>query len=251
MPRYFIEVRYKGTSFRGFQSQDNAITIQGEIEKALKTYYREDIVTTTSSRTDAGVHALQNFLHADFSHPIQAHQIYHLNAILHPDIDIRKFYLVADSYHSRFDASSRQYAYKLSRDKNPFVRETRYFFPFPLNLDTLNECASILQETSDFTSFAKRHSDVKHFRCEIKQAYWSESDGKELTFHVEANRFLRGMVRALVATQLQVGRGKQSIADFTSIIAAKDCTRADFSAPAHGLFLEKVNYPHPILSNPL
>lgn len=251
MPRYFVEVSYKGTAFRGFQIQDNGITVQGEINRALSIIFKEEIQTTTSSRTDAGVHARQNFLHFDVVQEFSGRLIYNLNAIIHDDILIRSIYLVPESAHARFDATSRQYSYRIINEKNPFKKEFAYFYPFPLDIERMNEAAIALLSTSDFSSFAKRHSDVNNFNCNLSVAHWNQTDDGQLIFKVQSNRFLRGMVRALVGTQLLVGRKKISLNDFQAIILARDCTHSDFSAPAHGLFLEKVNYPDELLGKAL
>ncbi len=247
MPRYFIELTYKGTVFSGFQIQNNAFTIQGEINKALRTVLHEDIQTTTASRTDAGVHASQNFLHFDFSGILTSKMIYNLNSIISDDILIQNIFLVSDISHSRFDAISREYDYFINSIRNPFIKETSYFYPVNLDIEKLNQAAGLLQATTDFSSFAKRHSDVNNFNCNIDKIGWTINSNQQLVFNVVSNRFLRGMVRALVATQLLVGRNKISLNDFENVIKSKDCTNADFSAPAKGLFLQKVNYPKSLL----
>lgn len=247
MPRYFIELTYKGTSFAGFQIQNNALTIQGEINRALKTVLHEEIQTTTASRTDAGVHANQNYLHFDFSGTITSKTIYNLNCIISDDILIQNIFLVSDMSHSRFDAISREYDYFISPTRNPFVKETSYFYPVKLDLEKLNQAALILKTTNNFTSFAKRHSDVNNFNCKIEKISWALNRDQQIVFNVVSNRFLRGMVRALVATQILVGRNKISLNDFENIINSRDCSNADFSAPAKGLFLQKVNYPSSLL----
>lgn len=251
MPRYFIEVCYKGTSFKGFQIQDNGITIQGEINRALRIILKEEIQTTTSSRTDSGVHAIQNFLHFDTTQLISGKSIYNLNAIIHDDILIRAIYLVTNTAHARFDAIAREYTYHIICEKNPFKKEFAYFYPFPLDIGLMNEAALALLSNSDFSSFAKRHSDVNNFNCNLSYAKWEQIEDGLIAFRVKSNRFLRGMVRALVGTQLLVGRKKISLEEFKAIILAKDCTESDFSAPAHGLFLEKVFYPGSMLENSL
>jgi tRNA pseudouridine38-40 synthase len=248
MPRYFLEVAYKGTSFKGFQSQLNGPTIQGEINNVLQTLLRVPILTTTSSRTDAGVHAQQNFLHADIDAALTRKFIYNANSILHDDVFIRNIYEVNDNAHARFDALSRSYQYRIVHNKNPFEKEFAYFFPFQIHLDLLQASSQILLETKDFTSFAKRHSDVNNHICTLSKASW-HYNGNVLIFEVTGNRFLRGMVRALVATSLQVARGNISLHDLQVIIEAKDCSKADFSAEAKGLFLQAVEYPNDLFKN--
>lgn len=238
--RYFIELSYKGTRYAGFQVQDNAPTIQLEIEKALATFYRRPFSLTGSSRTDSGVHAKQNYFHADTDIEITAKHVYHINAILPADIYIRRIFKVDDALHSRFHATYRRYHYYISRSKDVFAQETSWYYPYQLDIDLLNEAAAVLMQYNDFTSFSKRNTQAFTRLCTLTKSEWEE--GEKLVYKVQSNRFLRGMVRGLVATQLQVGRGKISLADFKAIIEAKNCTRADFSAPPHGLFLEEVGY---------
>lgn len=243
MPRYFLEICYRGTIFNGFQIQNNSKTIQGEIEKGLSIIFKQIISTTTASRTDTGVHAHQNYLHFDIDKEVTQKNLYNLNAILDRDIVVRNIHQTNDDAHSRFDATSREYTYYIIHERNPFLNDTSYYFPFQISIGRLNEAAKILIENKDFSSFAKRHSDVNNFNCKLMKAFWTMNEKNQLVFKVTSNRFLRGMVRALVATQLLVGRGKVTMQDFIQIIDAKDCTKADFSAPANGLFLVKVNYP--------
>ena len=245
MARYFIEVAYLGTSFNGFQIQDKQLTIQGEINRALSIVLKQEIQTTTSSRTDSGVHAYQNYLHFDTDKQITTKTIYSMNAIVHKDLVIKNIYIVESSNHSRFDATGRKYSYHVIQEKNPFLKETAYFFPFPIDIELMNEAAQLLIGKFDFTSFSKRNTDVNNYYCTIELAYW-ENQKNSLTFHIQSNRFLRGMVRAIVATLLQVGRKKISIQDFQSIIDSKDCTKADFSAEGCGLFLDEVKYNIPL-----
>ena len=242
MPRYFIEVCYKGTAFCGFQIQENAISIQSEVERALSLVLRSSISLTGSSRTDAGVHALQNYFHFDFSTIISGAIIYNLNSILSKDIAVLSIRQVAAASHSRFNAISRSYVYHLHTLKNPFFEDRSWYYPYPLNLESLMQAANIVKETKDFTAFSKRNTQVKTNICSIEDSYWLETElGFE--YNVRANRFLRGMVRGLVGTMLMVGRSKISIDEFCKIIEKKDASKADFSTPAHGLFLKAVIYP--------
>jgi tRNA pseudouridine38-40 synthase len=241
MARFFLEVAYRGTAYSGFQSQENANTIQQEVEQAFRTLQRNAVVLTGSSRTDAGVHALQNFFHFDFESPLHPQFVYKINAILPSDIVVRSVQQVADEAHCRFDASSRVYDYFIYRSKDPFLEDRAWYFPYTLNMEALQEAAALLMRHHDFTSFSKRNTQVKTFECSIMESSWRQQQDC-LVYRVRANRFLRGMVRALVATMLQVGRGTLSLEDFRAVIDAKDCTRASFAAPAHGLFLVEVCY---------
>jgi tRNA pseudouridine38-40 synthase len=243
MPRYFLELAYKGTAYHGFQIQDNAPTIQLAIEKALFTLFKVDFDLTGSSRTDAGVHALQNYFHFDTDLSISNKHVYNLNAILPEDIAVKSIQAVADTAHCRFDAVARSYHYYIYQQKNPFLKDRGWFYPYELDLALLQQAAAVLKKHTDFTSFAKRNSQVFTHNCTILISEWSIAADQQYIFHVQANRFLRGMVSGLVGTMLKVGRGQLSLDDFEKIILAKDCTKADFSTPPQGLFLAKVIFP--------
>ncbi|MFN8244155.1 MAG: tRNA pseudouridine(38-40) synthase TruA [Ferruginibacter sp.] len=240
MPRYFIEVAYKGTAYSGFQVQENANSIQAEVEKALTIFFRKDFSLTGSSRTDAGVHALQNFFHFDADTELED-AAYHLNAILPAGIAVRRLFRVPDQLHCRFDALSREYCYYIYQHKDPFAADRAFFYPYKIDLAQLNAAAAIVKEYSDFTSFSKRNTQVKTYECRIEESEWIVQPNG-MYYHVRANRFLRGMVKGLVGTMLQVGRGKWSLDDFHAVIRAKDATRADFAVPSQGLFLVQVEF---------
>lgn len=246
MPRYFLEVSYKGTNYSGFQIQKNANSIQGEVEKALEIYFHQKSVVVCSSRTDAGVHALQNFFHYDSMEIIPRKFLYNINAILPSDIAIKNIYQVPDQSSARFDALSRTYRYHVYRRKDPFLQDTAYYFPYSLQEEALHETAALVMKCRDFTSFSKRNTQVKDFICNIMKSSWLDENGSWI-YEVRSNRFLRGMVRGLVATMLQVARGKLTAGDFEQILLARDCTRADFSVPGQGLFLIEVAYPAGLL----
>jgi tRNA pseudouridine38-40 synthase len=241
--RYFLEVSYKGTSYSGFQSQKNANTIQAEVEKAFKILLKEEIQLTGSSRTDTGVHALQNYFHFDTKSELSSQLLYNLNALLPGDIAVRNLYKVRDEAHCRFDAITREYKYYVYQKKNPFLEGKAYYYPYTLDVELMQKAATIIKEYSDFTSFSKRNTQVKSFTCDIQESHWI-IEGECFIYQVKANRFLRGMVRALVATMLKVGRNKTNPDNFRTIIESKDCTLADFSAPPEGLFLVQVAFPN-------
>lgn len=242
MPRYFLSVKYKGQRYAGFQIQKNAATIQGHVERSMFTYLREKIILTGSSRTDAGVHANKNYFHFDTDRELSADFIYHVNAILPGDIALLGVYKVPESSHCRFDAISRSYTYGIYVSKDPFLDDRAWFYPYPMDEMLLNAAAQHLIGTHDFTSFAKRRTQVYTHICTISRCRWTRTE-QGWTFEIEGNRFLRGMVRALVGTMVKVGRGKHSVDEFLAILLSKDSARADFSAPAHGLFLDDVIYP--------
>lgn len=241
MPRYFLELSYKGTAYSGFQVQENAPTIQFEVEKALHTLFRQTFALTGSSRTDAGVHAFQNYFHFDTELAITPKSVYNINAILPQDIAVHGIYPVPGNAHSRFDAVAREYKYFIYHKKNPFLPDRGWMYPFPLDIALLQQAADTIKEYRDFTSFSKRNTQVNNFNCTIEDSQWTKEEGM-LVYQVKANRFLRGMVRGLVGTMLKVGRGQTTIESFREIIEAKNCSRADFSTPAQGLFLNRVYY---------
>lgn len=241
MPRYFIEVFYKGTHYSGFQKQQNANSVQAELEKALEIFYRQKFELTGSSRTDAGVHALQNFFHFNSESPL-ADGAYNLNAILPNDIVCKRIVMVADHAHCRFDATSREYHYYIYQQKNPFLEGRACYVPYPVDLALLQQAARELMKHHDFTSFSKRNTQVNNFLCTIYVSEWVQ-EADCLIYKVKANRFLRGMVKGLVGTMLLLGKGKINFDEFRAIIESKDCTRADFSVPPDGLFLVKVAFP--------
>lgn len=242
MSRYFLELRYKGTAYSGFQRQHNAVTVQAVVEDALRVLVRKPVELTGSSRTDAGVHALQNYFHFDWDDVWPAAWVYKLNAILPPDIAVISVRPVPAEAHCRFDARWREYNYFIYSEKNPFWADRAYYYPYPVDEEALQAAAAVLFEYEDFTSFSKRNTQVKNFRCKILESRW-ERRGETLVYVVRANRFLRGMVRALTATMLLVGRGKMTVEEWRSVIESRDCTRARFAVPGHGLTLVGVDYP--------
>lgn len=242
MHTYFLALGYKGGRYAGFQIQQNAATIQGEIEKAAAIYLRAPLALTGSSRTDAGVHARLNFFHFTSNLELGEEFIYHVNAILPSDIVLKGVYKVPEGSHSRFDAIGRRYNYNMYSSKDPFQDDRSWFYPYPLDEGLLSAAATSLLGEHDFTSFAKTRTQVYTHICKIEKCNWERtSSGWVLT--IEGNRFLRGMVRAIVATMVKVGRKKMSVQEFIDVRTALNSKYADFSAPAHGLHLDCVIYP--------
>ncbi|RYZ51355.1 MAG: tRNA pseudouridine synthase A [Sphingobacteriales bacterium] len=242
MQRYFLEVSYNGTAFHGSQLQGDTPTVQLELNKALSLLLREEVISFGASRTDEGVHALSAFYHFDTLQELHPHLEYKLNAILPAALAVTGIFRCADpEFNARFDAISRTYRYRIYFDKNPFYKERALYYPFRLQDEVLHETAAVLRNYRDFESFSKRNTQSKTFVCTISESRW-ERHGDQLHYVVTANRFLRGMVRGLVGTQLQIARGKGDVSDFISIIEARDCTKADFSVAGHGLYLEKISY---------
>lgn len=242
MKRYFLELCYDGASFGGFQIQNNVDTIQGGVQAALKTLYREDIELTGASRTDAGVHALQNFFHFDTDTAITQKQVYNLNAILPNTIVIKAIYEVPPTAHCRFDATTRSYIYKLHTQKDPFLEGRSWYYPFPIDFNLLNQATQTLLNFTHYESFSKKNTSVNTFECSVSKALW-QVEGTNLYFHIDSNRFLRGMIRGLVGTLLQVGRGQITVEEWMDIVASNNEQRVDFSTPAYGLYLSAIQYP--------
>ena len=197
---------------------------------------------TGASRTDTGVHARQNYFHFDFDDPIEEEMVYRLNAILPGDICIRGIFQVPDEAHCRFGAESREYRYYIYGKKDPFLADRAYFYPYPLNWGDLETAAARLKEFTDFTSFSKRNTQVKHFRCNIFESQWVKEEGNSY-YRIRANRFLRGMVRGLTGTMLMVGRGYLTIEQFNEILEGREPSKVNFNVPAKGLFLDQIRYP--------
>ena len=241
--RYLLECSYKGTAFHGWQIQPNAITVQETIEKALSIILKKQIEIAGSSRTDTGVHAFQQFAHFDIDDVIEdvekfAHS---LNGLLPNEIAIKQISFVTNEFHSRFDATHRRYLYRIIQEKNPFWYEMAYFFRATLDVDLMNKAGEILTQYVDFQCFSKVKTDVLTFDCKIEFAYW-EYQEQFLLFHIKADRFLRGMVRAIVGTMIEVGAGRMQLSDFEKVILSKSRNKAGRSVPPKGLTLMEVGY---------
>lgn len=241
--RYLIECSYRGTAFHGWQIQPNATSVQESIEKALSLVLKTKIDITGSSRTDTGVHAAQQFAHFDLDKEIENPErlVNSLNGILTKDIAIHQIRLVSDEFHSRFDATHRRYIYRIQQEKSPFGYEVSYFYKAKLAIDLMNEAGELMKKYIDFQCFSKVKTDVQTFNCKIEYAYW-EQQGQNLLFHIKADRFLRGMVRAIVGTMIEVGAARISLADFEQIIVSKNRNNAGRAVPPEGLTLEEVGY---------
>ncbi len=240
--RFFFEISYKGTHYHGWQNQDNATGVQSIVEKALTTLLRKDTPIVGSGRTDSGVHCRQQFFHADITDAFEMADLVHrLNSFLPADIAIRSIRPVIPTAHARYDARLRGYEYHLTTVKDPLLVGLAYYHHRPLDLEKMNQAARLLVGSHDFQSFSKVNTDVNHFLCDLKTAYW-EPQGNRLVFFIEANRFLRGMVRALVGTLLDVGSGKITVDAFQGVVESRDRKKAGMNAPPEGLYLVKVEY---------
>ncbi len=243
--RYFIQIAYKGTAYHGWQSQPNAVTVQSILDKALTVVTKEQVETTGAGRTDTGVHA--RYFMAHFESSLQnmdkdSRIIYSLNGILPADISAHSIVKVKPDAHARFSAISRIYEYYISRVKNPFEKEFSWYIHGSLNVGKMNKAAELLKKYNDFTSFSRLHTNTGTNICKIYYSIWEESADR-LIFIVKADRFLRNMVRAIVGTMIDIGRGKMQISEFVDVIESKNRDRAGCSAPACGLFLTKIDYP--------
>jgi tRNA pseudouridine38-40 synthase len=242
--RFFLTLSYKGTAYHGWQVQQNAPSVQGVLQQALSTLTGEAVEVVGAGRTDTGVHAAHYVAHFDTAseRPMNQDFIYHLNAILPKDIAAHAINRVPDEAHARFSALWREYKYFIISEKDPFRIDTAWRYPLPLDLERMNEAAAVLMQYSDFGSFCKLHGGNKTTICQVKSSLWVR-DGNTLIYTVSADRFLRNMVRAVVGTLVDVGRGRIDLDGFRRIVEAGDRCAAGSSAPAHGLFLTDIGYP--------
>lgn len=241
--RYVLDIAYDGTSYAGWQRQPNAHTVQAELEAALSTALRQETTCTGAGRTDTGVHARQLIVHFDHPGALPPRFRHSLNALLPPAVAVHGLFRPADpDFHSRFHAVRRAYVYQIVRRKDAFLREQATWVRHSLDLPAMQAAAALLLEYDDFASFCKAHGANETTLCRMDAAYWRE-EGELLCFHIAANRFLRGMVRAIVGTLLEVGRGRRDLADFRRVIEARDRRAAGPNAAPQGLFLTEVCYP--------
>lgn len=247
--RYFFEISYNGKNYAGWQSQANALGIQTVVEDALSKMLREPVKIVGSGRTDTGVHCEQQFFHADLKEGVKPKDLaVKLNSFLPQDIAIHSIRPVKESANARYSAIERSYEYRMTLCKNPFLSGLALHYFKPLDIQTMNKAAALLVGVQDFACFSKVKTDVNHFLCDVKKAGWKKKD-ETLTFHITANRFLRGMVRAIVGTLLDAGTGKITLQDFRSILASKDRRNAGSNVAPYGLYLTKVKYPASVFIN--
>ena len=241
--RYFISFAYDGTSFHGSQTQPNGNTVQAEMEAAFATILREPVALTFAGRTDAGVHAEKMVAHFDVPKAIPANLGARLNNLLPNSIAISDIRRVTDEAHARFDAKERTYYYRITTRKDPFSYQYRTRISGILDFTAMNHAAKLLLGKQDFASFCRVHTDVKTTICYVREAKWVQESETEAYFVITADRFLRNMVRAIVGTLFDIGRGKMTEAQLADIIAAHDRCKAGHSAPAEGLSLVEIIYP--------
>ena len=243
--RYFVYLAYNGSAYHGWQIQPNGISVQEVLEKSFSTVLKQPIAITGAGRTDTGVHAKMMVAHIDTHTAIDNCQelVGKLNAFLPKSIAIFAIKQVQPTAHARFDALSRTYQYHITTQKNPFTNDISCKVPPTIDVEKMNTAAAKLLHYADFTSFSKLHTDVKTNICTIHQAQWTQLSQTEWVFTIQADRFLRNMVRAIVGTLFDVGNNKISVAEFCAIIEQKNRCSAGASVPAHALFLVDVAYP--------
>ena len=247
--RYFVELRYDGAAYCGWQRQPDMPTVQQTIEAALTKLLRVETEIVGAGRTDTGVNASYYVAHFDSDVEFDVAQVlYKLNMMLPKDIAIFSLSTVAADAHARFDAVEREYTYFISSVKNPFRRHSAWLYYVPLDIEKMNSAAAKLLTYSDFTSFAKLNSNNKTNICRIMEAHWSVEPDGVLRFTIRADRFLRNMVRSIVGTLVDVGRGRYSVEEFCEIVEAKDLSRSSAGAPSQGLFLSDVVYKDTVFS---
>lgn len=240
--RYFLEISFKGTNYHGWQIQPKVISVQEVLTQCISKILQNEVSVVAAGRTDAGVHAEQMFAHFDFETVLQEDFVHRLNSVLPDDIVVFHCFRVEDQFHARFDAVSRSYEYRIYLGRNPFLLDTTWqIHTQQLNVDLMNEASKYLYQYDDFECFSKVKTDVKTFICKVYHAEWT-LNGSELVFHITANRFLRNMVRAIVGTLIEVGKGNMSVLEFIGVIESKKRSEAGVSVPAKGLFLTKVKY---------
>ena len=244
MSRYFVTFSYDGTRYHGWQIQPNGMSVQEKLQEALSTLLREPIVVTGAGRTDAGVHARMMVVHFDWEGAvIDGQQLaYKLNRLLPYDIAVSKVEPVSEEMHARFSAKSRMYRYYIHTVKDPFQRAYSCEIHYPLDFAKMNEAAKILTTYEDFGAFCKSGADVKTTFCDVTKVEWVQTSPTSWYFEIRANRFLRNMVRAVVGTLIEVGRGRLSIDDFKKVIEGKQRSDAGESMPGNALFLEDIVY---------
>lgn len=241
--RRFIQLSYDGAAYHGWQKQPNARSVQQTLQEALSTLLQTDIEVVGAGRTDAGVSARMMVAHFETDKACDNEQlVYKLNKLLPHDIAVQRIWEVPDEMHARFSATSRTYHYYIHTRKDPFVRQYSWLVTFPLDFARMNEAASRLLDFEDFTSFSKVNTDTKTNLCNVTEARWTQEGENTWRFTITANRFLRNMVRAIVGTLIEVGRGRMTVDEFCQVIEQKNRCSAGDSVPGHALFLVDISY---------
>ena len=241
--RYFIWFSYDGSRYHGWQLQPNGVTVQSELERCLSLLLRHDVCVTGAGRTDAGVHARMMAAHFDTETPVDTDMLTKkMNGLLPYDIAVSRVEAVSSELHARFSATSRTYRYYIHTCKNPFICRHSLEVHYRLDFELMNQAGRMLQEYDDFGAFCKAGSDVKTTLCRVTHAQWHQTSDSSWYFEITANRFLRNMVRAVVGTLIEVGRGRMTLDGFRHVVEGRQRTQAGESMPAKALFLEHVSY---------
>lgn len=244
--RYFLDIAYRGTAFHGWQIQPNAVTVQEELNRALSIIFQQPTECVGSGRTDTGVHATHQIAHVDWDSKLSPKDVQHkLNSLLPQEIAINAISQVTPAAHARFDAEKRTYHYHIHKQKDPFKRELSYHFGRPLDLQAIYQACEVIKGWKNFQAFSKVHTDVNHFDCDIFHIQWKETNDGHV-FSVSANRFLRGMVRAMVGTLLDIGQGRMALSGFKEALKSGVRSNVGRAAPPEGLYLTEVRYPKSI-----
>jgi tRNA pseudouridine38-40 synthase len=235
-------IEYDGTKYCGWQRQENGPTIQAEIENVLTKVLQENINIIGAGRTDAGVHARGQVANFRTESPLGLGEIQNaLNGLLPEDIVVHAVHEVPIDFHARYSAKERTYSYYITRRPSALTRSFSWHVKYDLKIDIMRWAAASIVGVHDFESFCKANSDVDHHRCNVMAARWEYED-TTLRFTIRADRFLHGMVRALVGTMVDVGRGYMPLDEFVKILEKKNRSEAGQAAPAKGLVLEEVVY---------
>lgn len=243
MKRYFVHFAYDGAAYHGWQIQPNGNSVQAEMERAFSLALRKSVSLVGAGRTDAGVHARHIVAHFDTEQSVDVEQlVYRVNRILPRDIAVDRIEEVAADKHARFSARARTYYYYIHTKRDPFCRAYSCELHYALDFQKMNEAAAMLLCYDDFGAFCKSHTDVKTKFCHVTHAEWVALGDGKWRFVITANRFLRNMVRAIVGTLIEVGRGRMTIDDFRTVVEGKQRTAAGESMPGYALFLEDVTY---------
>ncbi|MCQ2142959.1 MAG: tRNA pseudouridine(38-40) synthase TruA [Bacteroidales bacterium] len=254
--RYLVRLSYDGSFFSGWQIQEDAVTVQGEISRCISTLLRKEVQVTGAGRTDTDVNAINYVAHFDLSEELDAALFAHkLNAILPSGIVIHEISPAGPDFHSRFDAKRREYKYFIHFRKDPFAEKFSWRCKFPLDVEKMNRAAQKLVGTRDFSCFEKSGSSNATSICTVYEARWENyvpahcremgfpyEEGAYIVFTVSADRFLRNMVRAIVGTLVDVGRGRMEPEAMESLLDSRDRCAAGQSVPGNALFLVKVEY---------
>lgn len=248
--RYFLRVEYDGTTFGGWQNQPRVISVQEVVEKALSVALRKKVQITGAGRTDAGVHARAQAIHFDFDDPVDLNKVQlSLNALLPREVAVYNFALVDSSFHARFSAISRQYKYYLCIRKKPLLLKRVWMVYSRVDWDLVRINCTDLLGTHDFTAFRASGAGSDNAVCTVKKVSFDEV-GDCLVFTIEADRFIYKMVRSIVGTLIDIGRGRL-LSRMGDIIARKDRSGVGSTAPPYGLVLDQVTYPKELIDDTL